>query len=299
MSALERRSRMLLLAYPAAYRRERGDEIVETLLIATPPGRDWPLSRDVLALIIGGARVRADFIRLRSSGAREASAALAGVAAYLCLLVARNLTSPLRWLMAPTDPALHSSAWLLLIAQLGVAAAMVLAWCCRRRTVVMAGAVAAALAVWLQRPWPGYGWGSAAAELACLAAVMALSAGDRPDRRWLWPIGLLLVVQVLAHPQIERALTRILGLPQHAGSAGPLIRTAALVGIAVATVTWIGIEVMSATIALAAFLLSAWLAAATAGLSYVSGVSGFVTLSVVLGAIAVLSVWRLRRQSAH
>jgi hypothetical protein len=50
MSALERRCRVLLLAYPAAYRRERGDEIIGTLLMATPPGRQWPLLRDGLAL---------------------------------------------------------------------------------------------------------------------------------------------------------------------------------------------------------------------------------------------------------
>lgn len=162
------------------------------------------------------------------------------------------------------------------------------------------GACAAALAVWLERPWPGYGWGSAAAELAGLAALAALSGGERrPDRRWLWPIGLPLVVQVLAHPQIERAVTRAVGLPQHAGPAGPLIRAVVLIGIAVVTVVWVGIDVVTAAIALAAFLLSAWLAAAIEGLSYGAGVSGVMTLLVVLGAIAVLSVWRLRGQSAH
>lgn len=109
--------------------------------MATPPGRDWPLLRDVVAIIAGGLHARADLLRLRGSGVREVSAAIAGVSAYVCLLVARNLTGPVRWLIASGDPALRSSAWLLLVAQLGVAAAMVRAWCCRRRTVVLAGHV--------------------------------------------------------------------------------------------------------------------------------------------------------------
>src|ERR1700739_3484547 len=59
MNTLERRSRVLLTAYPAEYRRERGEEILGTLLEATPQGRAWPVARDVLALMIGGLRARA------------------------------------------------------------------------------------------------------------------------------------------------------------------------------------------------------------------------------------------------
>src|SRR5262249_22164662 len=42
VDALERRYRRLLLAYPAEYRRERGDEIVGILLDDAAPGRTWP-----------------------------------------------------------------------------------------------------------------------------------------------------------------------------------------------------------------------------------------------------------------
>jgi hypothetical protein len=299
MSPLEQRCRILLLAYPVQYRRDRGAEIVETLLLSTPPGRRWPLLRDVQALIAGGLLARADLVRQRS-GARELSAALAGVSAYLCLLAGRNLTGPVRWLMVPAAPALRSSAWLPLLAQLVVAAAVLLAWCCRSRAIVVAGALAAGAAACFWRPLSTIGWGTAAAELACLAAVTALSGGDRrPDRRWLWPIGMLLAVQVLAHPQIERALTRPLGLPPHAGSAGPLIRVIVLAGIGVAAVAWIGIDLALAGIALAVFLLAAWLATAIESLSYGAGSSGGMTLFVGLGALAAGLVWRLRRQSAH
>ena len=58
MSALERRCRWLLRAYPAWYRRDRGGEMLGTLLEASPPGARWPSFRDARALIIGGLRVR-------------------------------------------------------------------------------------------------------------------------------------------------------------------------------------------------------------------------------------------------
>ena len=58
MSSLERRCRRLLRAYPAWYRRGRGEEMLDTLLAASPPGRGWPSFRDTRALITGGLRVR-------------------------------------------------------------------------------------------------------------------------------------------------------------------------------------------------------------------------------------------------
>jgi len=58
VTPLERRFRLLLRAYPAWYRRERAEEMVGTLLEASPPRRSWPSFRDTRALIIGGLRVR-------------------------------------------------------------------------------------------------------------------------------------------------------------------------------------------------------------------------------------------------
>ena len=58
MTGLERRCRWLLLAYPAWYRRRRGEEMLGTLLEASPPGQNWPSVRDVRALVTGGLRVR-------------------------------------------------------------------------------------------------------------------------------------------------------------------------------------------------------------------------------------------------
>jgi hypothetical protein len=58
VSSLERRCRRLLCAYPAWYRHGRGEEMLGTLLEASPPGRRWPSFRDTRALVTGGLRVR-------------------------------------------------------------------------------------------------------------------------------------------------------------------------------------------------------------------------------------------------
>jgi hypothetical protein len=58
VSALERHCRWLLLGYPAWYRRERAEEMLGTLLEASPPGRKWPSFRDARALVTGGLRAR-------------------------------------------------------------------------------------------------------------------------------------------------------------------------------------------------------------------------------------------------
>ncbi len=58
MTALERRFRWLLHAYPAWYRRERAGEMLDTLLEASPPGRRWPSIRDSRALVVGGPATR-------------------------------------------------------------------------------------------------------------------------------------------------------------------------------------------------------------------------------------------------
>ncbi|GIJ22415.1 hypothetical protein [Micromonospora lutea] len=54
---LEKRYRMLLRAYPAAYRRERADELIDTLIGDEPTTRRWPSLRQAASLIRGALRV--------------------------------------------------------------------------------------------------------------------------------------------------------------------------------------------------------------------------------------------------
>ncbi|WP_066943183.1 hypothetical protein [Microtetraspora fusca] len=58
MTVLERRYRMLLIAYPRAYRAAHGDEIIDVLLASAEPGRAVPAGREALGLLVGGVRSR-------------------------------------------------------------------------------------------------------------------------------------------------------------------------------------------------------------------------------------------------
>ncbi|MGR6913827.1 hypothetical protein ACU635_06200 [[Actinomadura] parvosata] len=55
---LERRYRRLLLAYPRAYRRKHGDELLDVLLEEAAPGRRVPVPREAWGLLTGGVRSR-------------------------------------------------------------------------------------------------------------------------------------------------------------------------------------------------------------------------------------------------
>ena len=80
---LERRARWLLRAYPAAYRVDRGEEIICTLLAAVPPGRDWPPSREAIALVASGLRARRAANLRQGLAASLRQVAVAGAAVYL------------------------------------------------------------------------------------------------------------------------------------------------------------------------------------------------------------------------
>ncbi|MEV0145089.1 MULTISPECIES: hypothetical protein [unclassified Nonomuraea] len=58
MTALERRYRRLLLAYPRQYRTAHGDELLDVLLESAAPGRSLPVPREAWGLILGGLRSR-------------------------------------------------------------------------------------------------------------------------------------------------------------------------------------------------------------------------------------------------
>jgi hypothetical protein len=60
---LEVAYRRLLLAYPADYRNERGDELVSTLLASAPPGRRRPTIAEAFDLLYHGIRTRARVAR--------------------------------------------------------------------------------------------------------------------------------------------------------------------------------------------------------------------------------------------
>ncbi|MGN9808829.1 hypothetical protein ACTMSW_05650 [Micromonospora sp. BQ11] len=96
MSDLERRYRRLLRAYPADYRRERGDEIVGTYLDLAGPGRRRPSPADAADLVRGGLRQR-----LRAAGAADLTPGVR-LAAALAFLTAVPLAAA--WLVLEQHP---------------------------------------------------------------------------------------------------------------------------------------------------------------------------------------------------
>jgi hypothetical protein len=143
---LERRARWLLRAYPAAYRADRGEEIIGTLREAVPPGRDWPPSREAVALVAAGLGAR------RAANLRQGLApslrqvAVAGAAVYLIQLPALGLGAVVWAARRGYLPSLFRfHEWLFYL--LGVLALVILAagWS-GRRGLAAAGAAAAVIA---------------------------------------------------------------------------------------------------------------------------------------------------------
>jgi hypothetical protein len=191
VSGPERGYRRLLRAYPAWYRRERGEEILDTLLAAAPHGRTWPSLRDGGALILGGLRVRAGQNRRLTTAASVRLAVLFGVALWLSGEVSFDLTFPalgwLHWVPPGQRFAYVAVRGLVVLAAVGAA------WFAPRPAVAAISLIAAALCAW---PWPGPWW--LLGEPAMLAALALLALGkERMPRYWLWLLGAYLVAQML------------------------------------------------------------------------------------------------------
>ncbi len=281
MTTLERRCRLLLLVYPAGYRRDRGEEIIGTLLEATPEGRAWPLARDVRGLVTGGLRARAALNRQQTTAANLRTAALIGSAAYLAFSAVIDVSWAINALTVP-DFAARKAIWPTLLVGATLGLAVTSAWGSSRKAVQLAGVTVAAVAVALDgpwRPWPGL----PVAELACLTALALLAVhGEQPARRWLWPVALAAGVPVLPYVLPALSVDTILTLPAAVG---------------VMTLLWAVIDARPVVVA-AVFLLALWLPLGIVGL-----VAGFFLPAaaplLIVGVLTPFAVWRLHHQSAR
>ncbi|MCW6006669.1 hypothetical protein K1W54_19080 [Micromonospora sp. CPCC 205371] len=88
---MARRYRRLLLCYPRAYRRERGEELVATLLDAAPPTRTRPTARETANLIGHGLRARLGRPTSRTV------VAWAALAAVVCGLFTASVATRIAW----------------------------------------------------------------------------------------------------------------------------------------------------------------------------------------------------------
>lgn len=222
MSPLERRCRLLLLAYPASYSRDRGEEILGTLMEATPERRRRPLLRDVRALVAGGFRARAAQHRRETTAANLRLAALLGVLIYLSLGAFGFVDDFVGPELNPTATfSFGPSGWRALLAGLLLVVVVILVWF-GSRSVLVAAALAAAAAVPYSGFTQGQLTGATITELLCLAAVVALAwHSERPSWAWLWLIGVVAVADPARLPSVRLLLAirgagpRIAGARRH------------------------------------------------------------------------------------
>ena len=126
MSGIERHCRWLLLAYPRWYRKDRADEIVDTVLESAGPDRSWPAFRDGWALILAGLRVRAGLQERLTAGANLNLALLLAAVLVLANYAATDLGF-VRGEWGHTFPSMLSS-WVNLVLGLATLAVMIGAW---------------------------------------------------------------------------------------------------------------------------------------------------------------------------
>lgn len=276
MSALERRYRFLLRAYPASYRRDRGEEIIGTLLQAVPSGRNHPGWRDAWALLLGGLRVHAAQNQRLSTPANLRLAAMLTLAIVGAIIATSRVADVVRyesrsWPMRHFFRlALGSPASLLFSAGLALAA-IVLIWFVPR--FVAAALLLSAAVVGLHQRGPV---GLESAAVLLLLATLTAAGRERPPRSWLWLVAILPAYQLL-----------VAALP--ARSVAPYVGPPLWLALLVLVMLW---TVVDARPAIAAALLVGFLAIPGSDTSFQH--SAYLAGAVVLAALAIV---RLRRQA--
>jgi hypothetical protein len=290
VTALERRCRLLLHAYPAWYRRERGEEILATLLQASQPGRSWPAPRDARALITGGLRVRAWRAQNPGMTASLRQAVLAGAALALLWSVSEDLAGQIQGLIlawihiATFQP--HIDPWI--AADALTLAAVAAAWFAPWPAIAVLGLAAAAA----QEYWSSRIMAIQPAGLLILLAILA-PGRNRPPRSWLWLAGALSAAHLLDQATGVRPLLPIYNAIDPTLTVVPWI-------VLGAAVLWAAIDARPA-IAMAVWLASTYLVIALLEhLDQVGDLRPWQWQMPAAGSaiLAAAATWRLRRQAA-
>lgn len=204
MNVLERRYRRLLRAYPARYRRQRGGEMLGTLLESTPPGRRWPTLREARALLAGGLRVRSGLNQRLAMATHLRLATLLALGLMLLQLAAWDVQQIItfwRGWHAAEPGAGHEVAYLVL-----TFAVLAAAFFAPRRPAKLLAWVTAALWFW----WDGnHGEGLLAGILLITLATL-VRGEQRPPRIWLCLPGAMLAWYLLLETEIWRQSTYLL-----------------------------------------------------------------------------------------
>lgn len=211
--ALERRYRRLLRFYPAGYRRERGDELLDVLLQDAASGQRRPGVRDAGALIAGSLRIRFGVDHSLSLAVSVRMAAIGAMVVFLALQAADALdgfASQIQlWMHYGAGQSVSAGDWRYAVVGALTLATAVLLWTNRGRMAVVAAAGAVlAMATWRFYHDP---WTTVMAPLINMIMVTIAVAVSyrraRPafPRSWAW-----LLVAYLAVRQVWGA-----GVGQH------------------------------------------------------------------------------------
>jgi hypothetical protein len=230
--ALERRYRRLLRFYPAGYRAERGDEMVDTLLELSPAGRARPTVRESWSLVAGGLRARAERHRKADAGTRWRLTASLAVA--LTLAQYAQVAVPVRLELR--------DVWEMAGAGVALLAFIAGGWFLRTRHLAVAAVVLTALnlvpdvAIHL----PG--------ALLMIGYAALSRETERMPRAWLWPVALVAAHSIAAHHGLPEPLSTGLLLLIPATcliwaivDGRPLLALSAAMLAGLATDTWIAV----------------------------------------------------------
>jgi hypothetical protein len=289
MTALERRCRRLLRAYPAWYRAERGEEMLATLLEASPPSAQWPSPRDVRALIMGGLKVRAWGNQRPGPAASLRLAVQLGVSVALLWYFSSQLITDVALLTFWPGGDLFRPG---LTGNMTAADAMGLAlvtaaWLAPRRAVAIALAcVAAWLAIVRWRYFGNWVIGIQPAGSLILLAVL-IRGRQRLPRSWLW------LAAAISVPSIVLRLAQFVLLPPVLASALQVVPWLIL-GV---VVLWAVVDPRPA-IALAAWIAFGYLPfVAPRAAPYVIWTEQWYWPAAGAAVVAAAAIWRLRRQA--
>jgi hypothetical protein len=296
---LERRARWLLRAYPPGYRADRGEEIIGTLLEATPPGRDWPPSREAVSLVAAGLHARRAANLRQGLAASLRQTAVVGAAVYLAQLPSMAIGAAVWSARRGHFLYLWSYQWPILVLGVLTIALLTAAWSGRRELVAIAAAACLALVVICTVRAQAWDLMLVLAELAGPSVPVFLVFArrtERPPVPLLWLLFLPVAVtsaESLANvpPALFAATTARMTL------LFPYASDLSLVTVIVA-VCWLATDVRP----LASIVLAFTVTRVMYGFVYARS-AGLVALDVITVWIAALAIlafalgWLLRRRA--
>jgi hypothetical protein len=286
---LERHARWLLRSYPAAYRRERGEEIIDTLLEASND-RTWPRVRDVRALVVGGLKARAAENRQRTVGANLRAAVMAGLAIYTTIWFATYVAGVVQgfvWFGPGSEPPIGWTGWPAAVTALLAGATVVLAWTAPR-VGLLAGALATAAVVVFAVANHDF----LQLHLGQVLGVAGLAAlaprGGHPSRRWLWLPG---VIVMSAFVELATGYGWLGYSWRYAGELS-------LLALAAAGILWIAIDARL-MVAVLTFIALIAVQMSVTEIVVGAGILPLLPFLAVPGALTLATGWLLQRQSAR